>query len=442
MMTTRMKNWLWFFLTFGMTLALFLYTFQEHYFNPDKLLIDLGFDGFKNYFTFGYHVRHGGDLHFDGMLYPYGDNILYADAQPGISIPLYYLNLIFPWIGDNSSLIVNYLIAISVSIGAVIVARIYTHFKLPILWAAAFGITASLMSPQIFRMSLHHALTYTFVIPSFILILLKLRDSSSLIFKILVGLFVFLIAFIHPYYLMMLCLLLLGFIIVRRHFDIKTIWSNYQCLIIPVAIVALYVKLASTGDRPNTPFGIVHFKADLYDLILPHSGKLSKWLAGQSDFFVMNYNEGSAYLGIAGLIGILSIIIGLVNSNWHLKFNRDSTLSLLIVSIPALLWATFWPFYYLGTGFIEDLPFINQFRGSGRFMWVVYYLLFIAGTMGLYQLLNILTSSVIKNLVLVLMLLVSSWEVYQHLDARRSTQLLYAGRDQFLVSSNKCNFSN
>ena len=68
-----------------------LFLFRDVLFNT-RVLTSLGGDGTKNLYTFLYHILYEKGTWFHGMNYPYGEHLVFTDAQPLFSIPLSYLN--------------------------------------------------------------------------------------------------------------------------------------------------------------------------------------------------------------------------------------------------------------------------------------------------------------------------------------------------------------
>ena len=50
--------------------------------DPSRVIPELGGDGIKNTFTYLYQCMYGHGYWFSGMNYPYGEHIVYTDAQP------------------------------------------------------------------------------------------------------------------------------------------------------------------------------------------------------------------------------------------------------------------------------------------------------------------------------------------------------------------------
>ena len=49
-------------------------------FKLNEVQMDRSGDGFKNYFAFAWQYKHEDGLFFEGMQYPYGDLLAYADG--------------------------------------------------------------------------------------------------------------------------------------------------------------------------------------------------------------------------------------------------------------------------------------------------------------------------------------------------------------------------
>ncbi len=59
--------------------------FFENIKSPETL-ISAGGDGMKNYFTYLYHIKYDSTFWvFEGMNYPFGENIVFTDNQPLLS---------------------------------------------------------------------------------------------------------------------------------------------------------------------------------------------------------------------------------------------------------------------------------------------------------------------------------------------------------------------
>ncbi|MES2622579.1 MAG: hypothetical protein V4615_17150, partial [Bacteroidota bacterium] len=79
--------------------ACFLLVYYSHdILNANHLAYGVWGDGYKNFYTLAYYVKHDRGFHFSGMNFPFGENILFTDNQPFISLVLSNIAKIFPGI--------------------------------------------------------------------------------------------------------------------------------------------------------------------------------------------------------------------------------------------------------------------------------------------------------------------------------------------------------
>ena len=75
---------------FASLLVMYLYV-PEIILHPNQYQAILSGDGLKNYYTFAYHIKHGSGIWFDGLLFPYGEHSSFTDNQPGLAVPLAWI---------------------------------------------------------------------------------------------------------------------------------------------------------------------------------------------------------------------------------------------------------------------------------------------------------------------------------------------------------------
>ena len=56
--------------------------FKDILLHPNEYLFGAEGDGLKNYYSVAYQVVHGEGTWFNGMMYPFGDHLTFADGQP------------------------------------------------------------------------------------------------------------------------------------------------------------------------------------------------------------------------------------------------------------------------------------------------------------------------------------------------------------------------
>lgn len=349
-------------------------------FHLNTTQLDRSGDGFKNYFTFGYHYKYGNGLWFEGMQYPYGDLLMYADAQPSVLLPL----KLFQSLGiDVSSWllgIVQILPILSIIIAGILLHKIMRHYNTPEIWTYITVSACLALSPQLHRFNAHFALGYLFCIPLIWHLLLKYdkQELSKISFALLTALSLLIFGFIHPYHILICALFLLAWVFIKVFLK-KFEWLVLLAALIPIVSFMLINSALDPFDgRPENPYGVWDYKTEVSDL-LPFYGWFSALFEGK--FSIRNYySEGYAYLGI--LIFIVPFLfvyqkIKGVKIQLHNSYLGAALLMLLFgMGIHLLL---------TNKMILEWLPPLKQFRSLGRFSWAFYYVGFISFSAYFYK---------------------------------------------------------
>lgn len=350
-------------------------------FNLNTSLLDIGGDGFKNYFTFAYQYKYGSGIHFKGLMYPYGDIAIFTDCQ----ILFVWILQCFKSLGLDSERIIlgilNSLPIIGIVLGAFLLLKIFKHYSIPFWFALTCSLCCVFLSPQIFRIQSHYALSYIYVIPSVWLFNIHIKKSKSLLLLLASMVFIFLHGFIHPYLLFICSVFSLSIFLsalIKRERPIP-IWLLLQGTVAILAFMGLMSYLDPIGDRPENPYGLMLNKTEVSDLF-PFFGWF-KMLMGTSLDLRSGYTEGYAYPGVLFLlVPILFLIRYLVS--------RRLT-NLTQIRIGGELWKYFISALIclcLGMGLhiiltngliVELIPKLKQFRTLGRISWVFYYVCFV-----------------------------------------------------------------
>ena len=124
--------------------------------DPNNFFLRDSGDGFKNYFTVIYHVKHDSTYsHFEGMNYPYGEQVVFTDNQPLVSNTIKFISQNIVDISDHTVGILNYLMLISIVLSCFFLYQIFRKFQIPDIWAVLFAAGIGFMAPQIHRMTGH-----------------------------------------------------------------------------------------------------------------------------------------------------------------------------------------------------------------------------------------------------------------------------------------------
>ncbi|MFN3939067.1 MAG: hypothetical protein ACK4IY_00680, partial [Chitinophagales bacterium] len=172
-------------------------------FTPNQFLLSASGDACKNYFTPAWFVANDSGTHFTGMLYPYGDNVLYADAQPALVWGIQCLGFLFPEVLDYTVGIIHLAIFISLIVCGIFIYKILRHFIADTWFAAIAAMVITIMNPQLERLSGHYALSYACFIPLlwYLHIRLFVMENKLKYAASLIALVTF-FAFLHLYYLL------------------------------------------------------------------------------------------------------------------------------------------------------------------------------------------------------------------------------------------------
>lgn len=343
---------------------------------PNSYLFSSGGDGIKNYYTYAFFIKNNkSNIEHEGMNYPYGENFMYTDCHPLQASILKYIANIFPSISNYSIRILNYALMLSFFLTAYILYLIFKALNINGYLAIIGAIGITLMSPQIYRLLGHLALSYSFVIPLTFYFLILYSKQTKLKYLIFLSLFLIVIFFTHAYLGMIAALTVFTFagltllIQLKNKVNVKSSLFLLLSSIIPILSFYLFVKLTDTHlNRTTNPWGIYDHHANFSTVFLPNNGWLNP--------LTSNLNrpwEGWSYIGLSAIFTLIFYLTLMVkkklpNTTFITFFNR-----LLLSSILILCFSMLYPFESLWVYLIEHFTIIKQFRAIGRFAWVFYF---------------------------------------------------------------------
>ncbi|MEM6773176.1 MAG: hypothetical protein AAF597_21565, partial [Bacteroidota bacterium] len=135
-------------------------------FSPNTVVTGATMDGLKNYYTPWYHVAHD-DAYFwfEGMNYPYGEQPVFADAQPLLSNIIRFVSRNLVDVSDYTVGILNLALFFGLMWAAWLLFLILKRFRVEPVLAAVAASALTLLSPQMLKITGHYALGYAFVVP-------------------------------------------------------------------------------------------------------------------------------------------------------------------------------------------------------------------------------------------------------------------------------------
>jgi len=370
------------------TFLFVLQFYKDVVLSPNQYMFSSSGDGIKNYFTYAGHIKESSVINSQLMNWPYGEHCLFLDCQPALSLFLKFATSFFPHIADYSIGIVNFLMLFSIVLSALFVYLILSELKIHWIPAIVSAVSIALLAPQIQRVSGHFSLAYSFVIPlTWYLFIRFSKSSKKLRWSVLLfcnNLFWF---FIHAYLGMIIVSFLLLCFIFAFIFYEKSKYKQFQQWLylflqtfLPLLLFWLILLITDTHiDRPQNPFGFLFYTSSFESVFLPNHKPLRPLITTD----LHQEWEGLAYIGMASIV----VFVILIFSNLVKLFTRRTWIGnsaimsnpILIVALSAsfvlLLFSMGFPFK-LGMEFLLDwMPAIKNFRGTGRFAWVFYYVI-------------------------------------------------------------------
>ncbi len=383
-----LKNkFLW--LTFGVALIVLFYFYHTVLLAPNDFLFSAEGDGIKNYYTYLYHAQYDTQFgHFSGMNYPYYEHVVYTDAHPLFSYLIGQLALANYGVG-----ILNVLMLLSYPIAAVFIFKIFRQYKVNDWWALAAAVAITFLSPQIFRLTGHFAMSYVFAVPIMWWLLIKSYSTKKWIWSVIISLYMLAFFFTHPYLGIILAFFSIVFWLVNMVKSRKEILPGIARILIqtalPLVLFQGYISMTDVHvDRLSNPAGFFHYYATWNSLIIPHHGPIREI----TSFFSLKIGEWETWCYIGFPTIVFAVIIGIqmirMRAEFHLKSFLKKELSLFLIAAYLILLFSFcFPLKYDWLRWVTDLfgP-LKQFRILGRFTWIFFYVFTVTCAIGIYRL--------------------------------------------------------
>jgi len=366
------------------------YFFGDALLSPNTYMHSAEHDGLKNYFTFSYHTSNDGlATEFKGMNYPFGENIIYTDSQPFIGFLVGWL----PFLKGYEVGFLNLLMYLSVLFAGFVLWKIFQHLNVN-SWIAAAGVFAVIiLSPQFFRMKAHYALSYMWVIPFVILLLLRfIEGDRKMKYSIFLFVFLLIVFFIHPYLGLMALIfagISLGLFFLYRKLSLKQAAIALGLVGGSALFFKLFLLLTDHHiNRTIQPSGLFENYAFLETVFVPYISPFKGILSAIFPILHEQPYEGWGYIGFAAILGLFALFVFWIK---NVLFNRKKASKImnqpisiiLLASIFVLLFSMLIPMKWFEEETIYQLGFLNQFRSLGRFSWVFYYTAGIVVVLGL-----------------------------------------------------------
>lgn len=355
----------------------YIFYFNKVLFHLNDVLSCWDGDAIKNYYTYIYYVTiNPGWISFNGLNYPFGEQLVYTDCIPLLAAILKLL----PFTHDYAIGILHFLIFFSHAITSVIIFKTARLLGLNQFGSALLGFSLMLLSPQLLRIDYgHFAQSFGCIIPLLIYLLVLYFKFLKRKYIVLIGIFILLTYFIHPYtgfglsLFTIVSLFFFELFINRQKFVVK-ILNIFISSIIPTILFKVFMMLTDTHvGRTESPFGKTVHIANIQSIFVPRQGPFKSFLEYVYGAEIPDV-EGLCYIGLLFPLMIIGSCLVLI-----LKFKSiKAPQKILFISGFALLLFSFGIQNNLMEAVDVKLNFINQFRALGRFAWFFYYSLPIA----------------------------------------------------------------
>ncbi len=371
------------------SLIFVLYFYSDIFLHPNTYLFDFNGDAVKNYFTYAAHIEDDALINSGILNYPYGENFLYLDSHPLLTMIIKALAIPFPGITNYSIGILNFLMIFGILITSVLLYLILRKLKVNMWYSAAGAVAISVLSPQIFRILGHYALSYSFMVPLTWYLFIRFTETNNRL-KWSVYIFInnLLWYLIHGYMGMMAVSFIfichLSYLLIYNQKTIQS-WKPWRYFalqtVVPLFLFWLFITLSDTHiGRVKTPKGILENVANFYSVFLPHRQPLKHFF--DQYFEIKTVWEGLSYIGVASSIVILFFILNNLLKVFKIKlvndkplFHNPAMITALISSVLLLFLSMGYPFKFKMEFLLEHIKVINNFRSIGRFAWVFYYVI-------------------------------------------------------------------
>lgn len=423
----------WFVLAFLM--AIFVFGFYGKVFlSPNSFMFNASGDAMKNYYTYAYHIKHDSTyVEFEGMNYPYGEHFLYTDCHPLIANSIKLLSGFFPGIVNYSVGIINFLMIFSFFLTAFFLYVILKYFGVRPVAGVLGAVGITLLAPQIFRLTGHLSLSYSFFIPLTFLLTYKCFSRKAgwkwSLLLMLNNIFWF---YIHAYLGIMAVFFVFSFWLIYSLINFRKVYSQLNtymyllmAVLIPVLQFKLFVLFTDTHlNRTPNPSGFFLHNAEPDDILLPTHPPLRPLL---NKLFVIDQEwEAWSYVGLPAVILILFIIVNSFKNLIKRKKFIFSKKYLPQLNLRFTLWASLillifafgFPFKSF-PALLDWFPDVKNFRATGRFAWFFYFAITIACIVVVDSISKIVKknnrniTSVVLVIVVPLIFIVEGWSYHK-----------------------------
>lgn len=364
----------------GAFIFVFIYGFKILNVTYDDWLMQGG-DLTQHYI--GWRFFRNSEWHFpiglmNNITYPNKVSIIYMDSIPIFAVVFKLLSPILPKTFQYFGLWGIFCFMLQGGLAALII-KVFTKDIL----IASLTSTLFVLSPvMIFRMFWHSALAGHWIILLSIYIYLNRSCLNTLFKKMAIwNVIIGIASSIHIYFIPMIFIIMVGYLLCD-YLENRNILETLIVFLTSIlfGLFILFILGAFVGNMKVGSSGLGDFSANLNSIINPQGW--SKYLKDLELTESLQY-EGIAYLGLGILILCVISIYIYINNKLGKKIketNRSFKISIIMIIILTYILAIS-NIVTLGKNIIFTIPYPNFileilsiFRATGRFMWIVCYI--------------------------------------------------------------------
>lgn len=384
-------------------------------YQPNGTILSEKGEGARVIFTLNYHAKNDSSYtHFEGMNAPFGEHIVYCDAQPIVTNSFRLLSKIFPGLENHAVGFQNTLSFLSFFLGAILLYIFLIRSKVDRISSSLISIALICLGPQISRMPWQPGLAYAFEIPLILVMCQSILRCLTWKKTVLYSSFTLILYLINPYigFMANLAFLVVGLFS----------WKVFKKQLLPYCFLLFsagllyftWIYLTDTHtDRVGVPIGFDEFRAQFNTVFASINSPFSRFYLNLGLDKQDNYRhgEGWAYVGIIVSLLAIFLFINFIMKTWkgeNIKLNY-----LLPIALVFLFFSMGWPFSWHPSleGLMDYFSPLRQFKAPGRFAWVFYYSLGLISFIGIYNFLSRI--SVQRKLLIIIIAILSSIQIFE-----------------------------
>lgn len=407
----------------GLPLIIVILFFPHIFRNPGNYYFASGGDGLKSYFGTYYTIKYDKQFfHSFSQNYPYGESVFFTDSQPVISSVFVFFKKIGIDFSENIIAFLNLFMLLSIPLGVFFLYHLFRKLGLPFIYSIIISTLIAFLSPQLDRLGGHFSLSYVFMLPLFLLVYYDFFKKPNWRNSIYIGLVVLLGLGLHAYYFAFFAIILFFGLLVKlidRNSDFKLfpqfIFHLFLQLLLPFLLFSS-ISGSKVIDRSSYPWGFFSTKAFFESVFLPNGKPYAKFI----NIPYLNW-EGIAFIGMVASFGFIILLSSYFRNrikSTPYRLHPDSYINMLLwVSIFALFFSFTFPFSWGLEWLWNYLGPLKQFRASGRFAWIFFYVINIAVYYSLWKWYEI-RSKVYTKIILVFILIWGAYDAFLNVKGR------------------------